>query len=84
MIIVQGLLSFRAAQELTEAKVPHVLATVDCTLETDLASRFNIRGYPTLKLFRRGGEVETYSGGRKYKDLYKYIEEKVSELRNEL
>ena len=35
--------AFRAAQELTEAGVSHVLATVDATQERDLASRFEIK-----------------------------------------
>ncbi|XP_023325871.1 protein disulfide-isomerase A5 isoform X1 [Eurytemora carolleeae] len=74
----------RAAEELTKAEVPHVLATVDATQEQELGKRFNIRGYPTLKLFRRGVEVEDYSGGRKSADFVKYIRLKVSELRNEL
>jgi len=74
----------RAAEQLTNAKVPHVLAAVDATQERDLANRFSIKGYPTIKFFRRGNEVEDYDGGRKTKDLVSYIEGKVADLRNEL
>ena len=74
----------RAAEILTNDNVPHVLAAVDATLETDLAARFKIQGYPTIKFFRRGVEVETYSGSRKTADFVQYINSKVAELRNEL
>eukprot|EP01122_Echinamoeba_exundans_P010861 TRINITY_DN4152_c0_g1_i1.p1 TRINITY_DN4152_c0_g1~~TRINITY_DN4152_c0_g1_i1.p1 ORF type:complete len:430 (+),score=120.16 TRINITY_DN4152_c0_g1_i1:41-1330(+) len=39
------------------------LASVDCTVNTELAARFGIRGYPTLKYFR-GGMVTDYNGER--------------------
>jgi len=74
----------KAAVDLTEAKVAHVLATVDCTQEMELCNRFGVRGYPTLKLFRRGSEVETYSGGRKSPDIFSYVAEKAKQMRNEL
>jgi protein disulfide-isomerase-like protein len=31
-----------------------VLASVDCTVQENLASRFGIQGFPTLKFFKRG------------------------------
>merc|ERR1711983_254621 len=73
-----------AAMQLTEDKVPHVLATVDATIETSLASRFNIRGYPTLKLFSKGEEVEDYKGGRSKNDIVDYIRKKAGHSRDEL
>jgi len=74
----------KAAQELTQAKVSHVLAAVDATVETELGKRFAIRGYPTLKFFRNGVEVEDYKGGRTRKDIVAYVTEKAASLRNEL
>merc|ERR1712013_968347 len=66
----------QAAEQLTNAKVKHVLATVDATLETELAQKYQVRGYPTLKLFSSGVEVEDYKGGRTKKDIVAYITEK--------
>jgi len=74
----------KAAQELTEAGVRHVLAAVDATVETELGKRFGIRGYPTLKFFRKGLEVEDYKGGRTKKDIVAYITDKAATVRNEL
>jgi len=34
------------------------VAEVDCTVEKDLATRFNIRGFPTIKFIANGGEAE--------------------------
>jgi len=74
----------QAAEQLTNAKVKHVLATVDATVETELAQKYQVRGYPTLKLFSNGVEVEDYKGGRTKKDIVAYITEKSKATRNEL
>ena len=39
------------------------LAKVDATVETMLAQRFELKGYPILKFFR-GGQEREYSGPR--------------------
>lgn len=39
------------------------IATVDCTVQTGLASKYDIQGYPTLKVFR-DGVVSDYDGRR--------------------
>ena len=44
------------------------LATVDATVEPDLAKRFDVTGYPTLKIFRNG-RVSEFKGGRTEKDI---------------
>ena len=74
----------KAAMQLTEEQVPHVLATVDATIEAGLARRFEVRGYPTLKLFSMGEVVEVYNGGRSKNDIVEYIREKAGHGRDEL
>ena len=55
-----------------------VLAKIDATTSQSLAARFNIQGYPTLKI-ARNGEVSDYEGPRKEaKDIAKYIQEQAS------
>ncbi len=44
-------------------KNPVHLAKVDATVETDLAARFEVTGFPTLYIFRKG-EKELYDGPR--------------------
>ena len=42
-----------------------ILAKVDSTTFPGLAKEFDIEGFPTLILFRKGERVETYTGERK-------------------
>jgi Thioredoxin len=47
-----------------------VIASVDAELEADLAQRFSVSGYPSLKLFGTGSaEPEAYNGKREVEDL---------------
>jgi len=53
--------------------------TVDCTVETELASRFGIQGYPTIKTFKGGNfspkkdsDANDYSGARSAKAISKH------------
>ncbi|KAG9301226.1 hypothetical protein G9A89_012609 [Geosiphon pyriformis] len=49
------------------------VGSVDCTLEGDLCSRYEIRGYPTLKLFM-GKDIIEYKGSRKLPELLNFAE----------
>jgi protein disulfide-isomerase A6 len=42
-----------------------ILGWVDATAETDLASRYRVQGYPTIKIFP-GGPNKTYSDAKDY------------------
>ncbi|KAI9012098.1 thioredoxin-like protein [Phycomyces nitens] len=59
-----------AATELKEKAV--TLAKVDCTENEDLCQKYEIRGYPTLKVFRNGSFVE-YKGPRKADGIVSYM-----------
>ena len=41
-----------------KTEVPVALATVDCTIETNLSRKYDIQAFPTLKMFRNGGIYE--------------------------
>jgi len=62
----------RAATVLKNDDPPVKLAKVDATIETELASRFEVGGYPTLKLFRRG-VASAYEGPRQEAGIIKYV-----------
>jgi protein disulfide-isomerase-like protein len=51
---------------------PVPLAKVDATAEEDLASRFDVSGYPTIKLFR-DGVPEDYRGPRDADGIVTYL-----------
>ncbi|KAI5647033.1 thioredoxin domain-containing protein [Phthorimaea operculella] len=44
----------KAATKIKTQKINGILAAVDATKEPSLASRFEVKGYPTLKYFRKG------------------------------
>ncbi|XP_036414461.1 protein disulfide-isomerase A4 [Colossoma macropomum] len=64
----------KAAKELSNRTPPIPLAKVDATVENDIASRFNVTGYPTLKIFRKGKAFE-YNGPREKFGIVDYMSE---------
>eukprot|EP01105_Mastigella_eilhardi_P013707 TRINITY_DN311_c0_g1_i1.p2 TRINITY_DN311_c0_g1~~TRINITY_DN311_c0_g1_i1.p2 ORF type:complete len:531 (-),score=197.72 TRINITY_DN311_c0_g1_i1:102-1634(-) len=62
----------KAATALKGEQPAIVLAEVDATVETELGQRFQIQGYPTLKMFRKGTEAE-YQGPRDFAGIVKYL-----------
>ncbi|KAJ7418709.1 Protein disulfide-isomerase A4 [Willisornis vidua] len=62
----------KAAKELSNRTPPIPLAKVDATAETELAKRFDVTGYPTLKIFRKGKPYD-YSGPREKYGIVDYM-----------
>jgi protein disulfide-isomerase A1 len=51
------------------------LIKVDATVEEELAEKYNVRGFPSLKWFRKGA-VSDYGGGRTGKTIVEWIKKK--------
>lgn len=58
----------------TELKGRATLVDLDATEEKDLAEKYGVRGFPTLKLFSKGELISDYKGGRTKDALVSYIE----------
>ncbi|XP_022621967.1 protein disulfide-isomerase A4 [Seriola dumerili] len=64
----------KAAKELSQRSPPIPLAKVDATVENEIATRFGVTGYPTLKIFRKGKAFD-YSGPREKYGIVDYMGE---------
>lgn len=65
----------KAAQKLNEMKSDIKLAKVDATIETKLAEKFEVQGFPTLKFFKKGNMME-YGGGRTESEIISWLNKK--------
>ncbi|XP_043284274.1 protein disulfide-isomerase [Venturia canescens] len=65
----------KAAKTLADKDSPVKLAKVDATKEGKLAEDHGVRGYPTLKFYRKPNFIE-YTGGRQADDIVDWIEKK--------
>jgi len=66
----------KAAASLKNHDPPIVLAKVDANEETNkaLASEYDVKGFPTLKIIRKGGaSVQDYKGPREADGIVKYL-----------
>mmetsp|Transcript_57511 Transcript_57511/g.114142 ORF Transcript_57511/g.114142 Transcript_57511/m.114142 type:complete len:142 (-) Transcript_57511:318-743(-) len=52
-----------------------VIADVDCTVETELCGKYDVKGYPTIKYFTAETDEkgDDYSGGRSFDDLKTFV-----------
>jgi len=64
----------------TAVKGKFNVAKVDCTVEKEAGKTYEIRGFPTIKLFK-DGEVVAYSGARTVEAFVKFVEDNVSQLK---
>lgn len=69
----------KAAQQLATNDPPVVLAKVDCTEEKSLGDRFEVRGYPTLYVFRNGKKSE-YKGPRDAAGIVAYMQKQAAPI----
>ena len=52
-----------------------IVAKVDATAEKKLAEKYKVRGYPTVKFFKKGQETD-YTAGRKEQDVINWVRKK--------
>ncbi|KAJ0182759.1 hypothetical protein K1T71_002128 [Dendrolimus kikuchii] len=71
------------AKAATELKGKVKLGALDATVHTSMASRYQVQGYPTIKLFPSGKKTsdsaEDYNGGRTSSDIVTFALEKLAE-----
>ena len=65
----------KAAKSLKESNSEVRLAKVDATIESSLAEKLKVRGYPTIKFFVNG-EPGEYEGGRTGEEIVNWLKKK--------
>lgn len=50
-----------------------IIAEVDCTKFGEICSNYDVKGYPTLLLFKDGKRIENYNGGRDVNSLSAFL-----------
>jgi len=58
-----------------------VIGDVDCTVHTEIASQYDVSGYPTIKYFtpETDAKGDSYSGGRDLASLKTFVEDKLEQ-----
>merc|ERR1712038_2031507 len=75
----------RASKDLLANDPPVTLAKIDCTeAGKDTCNRFEVRGYPTVKICRGGEVSQDYNGPRDAAGIVKYMKAQVGPASKEL
>jgi protein disulfide-isomerase A1 len=75
----------KAAAQLAESNPNVKLAKIDCTVEKELASKYEIKGFPTLKFFSKAaGAPIPYEAGRTAPDIVNWLKKKTGPVSVEL
>lgn len=72
---------------LSENDPPIALAKIDCNenVNKEIASKYEVRGFPTLKIFRNGGEdIQEYKGPREADGIVEYLSKQVGPASTEI
>jgi len=70
---------YDTAAEQLEGKDAGKLAKVDCTVEKEVCNKFEVQGFPTIKIFRNDGSNPTdYDGPRKADGIVKFMQKQNS------
>lgn len=64
-----------AAEALKDQKIDGILAAVDATKEQEIANRYEVKGFPTIKYFQDGEMKFDYGFGRTTQDLIDFMTE---------
>lgn len=73
----------RAAKLLADSGSDIKLAKVNAIIETELAEKHNLNGYPTLKFYRNGSAID-YTGTRKAEEIVEWLIKKTGPPAKEL
>jgi protein disulfide-isomerase A6 len=74
--------AFNQAAKAFQLEKDVVIGNVDATVEKDLASKYGVTGYPTLKFFqKKSSEPEDYNAGRKLEDFVKFVNDNAEKSR---